>query len=160
MKCSLAISNFLGEISVFPILLLSSMSLHWSWIKGFLSLLAIFWNSAFKWEHLSSSPLLFTSFLFTAFCEASSDSHFAFFHFFFLGMVLSSVSCTMSWTSIHSSSGTLSIRSISYLRNLKFLKIKSISHFHLYSHKGFDLGHTWMVWWFSPFSSISVWIWQ
>ena len=29
----------------------------------------------------------------------------------------------------------------------------------LYSHKGFDLGHTWMVKWFSPLSSISVWIW-
>ena len=29
---------------------------------------------------------------------------------FFLGMVLIHVSCTMSWTSVHSSSGTLSIR--------------------------------------------------
>ena len=34
-----------------------------------------------------------------------------FLHFFFLGMVLIPVSCTMSRTSIHSSSGTLSIRS-------------------------------------------------
>ena len=53
--------------------------------------------------------LLFASLLFTAICKASSDSHFAFFHFFFLGMVLIPVSCTMSWTSVHSSSGTLSI---------------------------------------------------
>ena len=36
--------------------------------------------------------------LFTTICKASSDSHFAFLHFFFLGMVLIPVSCTMSWT--------------------------------------------------------------
>ena len=30
------------------------------------------------------SPLLFTSLLFTAICKASSDSHLAFLHFFFL----------------------------------------------------------------------------
>ena len=58
------------------------------------------------------SFLFFFAFaLFTAICKASSDSHFAFLHFFFLGMVLIPVSCTMSWTSIHSSSGTLFIRS-------------------------------------------------
>ena len=41
-------------------------------------------------------------------CKASSDNHFAYLHFFFLGMVLITASCTMSRTSIHSSSGTLS----------------------------------------------------
>ena len=51
------------------------------------------------------------SHLFTAICKASSDSHFAFLHFFFFGMVLIPVSCTMSQASIYSSSGTLSIRS-------------------------------------------------
>ena len=56
------------------------------------------------------SPLLFTSLLFTAICKPSSDSHFAFL-LFSMGMVLIPVSCTMSWTYIHSSSGTLSIRS-------------------------------------------------
>ena len=79
--------------------------------KAFLYLLAILWNSAFKWVYLSFSPLLFASLFFTAICKASSDSHFALLHFFFLGMVLIPVSCTMSQTSIHSSSGTLSIRS-------------------------------------------------
>ena len=34
-----------------------------------------------------------------------------FLHFFFLGIVLLTVSYTVSWTSVHSSSGTLSIRS-------------------------------------------------
>ena len=95
---------------VFPILLFSSISLHWSLRKAFLSLLAILWNSAFKWVYLSFSLWLFSS-LFTAICKASSDIDFAFLHFYFLGMVLIPVSCTMSRTSIHSTSGTLSIRS-------------------------------------------------
>ena len=98
---------FLKRSLVFPILLFPSISLHWSLRKAFLSLLAILWNSAFKWEYLPFSPLLFTSLLFTAICKASSDSHFAFLHFFSLGMVLIPVCCTMSWTSIHSSSGSL-----------------------------------------------------
>ena len=50
------------------------------------------------------------SLLFTAISKASSGSHFAFLHSFFLGLVLIPVSCTMSRTSIHSSSGTLSDR--------------------------------------------------
>ena len=108
MKCSLGISNVLEEITI---LLFSSISLHWSLRKAFLPLLAVLWNSAFRWVSLCFSPLPFTSLLFTAICKASSDSHFAFSHFFFLGMVLIPVSYTMSWTSVHSSSGTLSIRS-------------------------------------------------
>ena len=67
-------------------------------------------NSAFRCLYLSFSPLVFASLLFTAICKASPDSHFAFLHFFPLGMVLIPVSCTVSQTSIHSSSGTLSIR--------------------------------------------------
>ena len=102
---------FLKRSLDFPILLFSSISLHWLLRKAFLSILAILWNSAFRWEYLSFSHLLFASLLFTAVYKASSDSHFAFLHFFFLGMVLIPVSCTMSWISIHSSSGTLSIRS-------------------------------------------------
>ena len=100
---------FLKISLVFPILLFSSVSLHWLLRKAFLSLLAILWNSAFKCVYLSFSPLLFTSLLFTAICKASSDSHFAFLHFYFLGMVLIPVSCTVSQTSIHSSSGTLNL---------------------------------------------------
>ena len=61
---------------------------------------------------------------------ASSDNHFAFLHFFSLGMVLITASCTMSQTSIHSSSGTLSdLISWIYLS------------FPLYNCKGFDLCH-------------------
>ena len=66
--------------------------------------------------------------------ELNSDNHFAFLHFSFLGMVLIPVSCTMSGTSVHSSSGTLSDLVPEIYFSLP-----------LYNHKGFDLGHTWMV---------------
>ena len=85
MKCFLGVSNFLEEISVFPILLFPSISLHRSWRKAFFSLLAILWNSAFKWVYLSFSPLPLASLPISAICKASPDSHFAFLHFFFLG---------------------------------------------------------------------------
>ena len=71
----------------------------------------------------------------TAARQASLDSDFAFLHFFSLGLVLISVSCIMSRTSFHSSSGTVSIRS----RPLNLFSLP------LYDHKGFDLGLTWMV---------------
>ena len=64
MKCSLGISNFLEEISSLLILLFSSVFLHWSLRKSFLSLLAILWNSAFKWIIFSFSPLLSIDFFF------------------------------------------------------------------------------------------------
>ena len=73
---------FLKRSLVIPILLFSSIPLHWLLRKAFLSFLAILWNSAFKWEYFSFSPLLFASLLFTAICRASSDNHFAFLHFF------------------------------------------------------------------------------
>ena len=60
-------------------------------------------------------------------CKASSDNHFAFLHFLFLGMVLITASCTVSWTSIHSSSGTLS-----HLIPCIYLSLP------LYNSKGFD----------------------
>ena len=102
---------FLKISRVFPILLFSSISLHWSLRKAFLSLLAVLWNFVFKWVHLSFPPLPLASLLFSAICKASSDNHFAFLHFFFLVMVLITTFCTMAQNSIHSSSGTLSIRS-------------------------------------------------
>ena len=122
---------FLKRSLVFPILLLFSISLHWSLRKAFLSLLAILWNSAFRWVYLSFSPLPLASILFSAICKASSDNHFAFLHFFFLGVVLITASRTMSWTSIQSSS------CLSDLIPGIYLSLP------LYNHKGFDLHHTW-----------------
>ena len=99
---------FLKRSLVFPILFFSSTCLHWSLRNTLLSLLAILWNSAFKWVYLSFSPLPLAFLLFSAICKVSSDNHFAFFYFFFSGMVLITVSCTKSQTSIHNSLGTLS----------------------------------------------------
>ena len=76
---------FLKRSLLFPILLFSFISLHWSLRKAFLSLLAILWNSAFRCLYLSFSPLLLASLLFTGICKASSDSRFAFLHFFWGG---------------------------------------------------------------------------
>ena len=65
----------------------------------------------FRWIYLSFFPLPFVSLLFSAICKASSDNRFAFLRFFFLGMVLFTAFRTVLQTFIHSSSGTLSIRS-------------------------------------------------
>ena len=99
---------FLKRSLVFPILLFSSVSLHWSLRKAFLSLLAVLWNSAFKCVYLSFSPLPFASLLFSAICKASSDNHSAFLHFFLLQMILITASYTMSQSFVHSSLGILS----------------------------------------------------
>ena len=130
---------FLNRSLGFPFLLFSSIFLHCSLKKALLSLPAIFWNSAFRWVYLYLSPLLFTSLLFSAICKASSDNHFAFLHFFFFGMILATISCTVLWTSVHSSSGTLSDL-------IPWIYLPSL----LYNHKGFDLGHSWMAQWFFP----------
>ena len=110
---------FLKRSLVIPILLFSSVSLHWSLRKAFLSLLAILWNSAFKWEYLSFSPLLFASLFFTAICKASSGSHFAFLHFFPpLGWSwsLSPVQCHEPPSIIHQA---LCLSDLSKVRSLK-----------------------------------------
>ena len=108
MKCSLGISNFLQRPLVFPILLFSFISLHWSLWKAFLPLLAILWNFAFRGVYLSFSPLPLASLLFRAICKASSDNYFAFFNLFLGGMVLITTSRTMLGASVHSSSVPLS----------------------------------------------------
>jgi len=82
---------FLKRSLVFPILLFFSISLHGSLRKAFLSLLAILWNSAFKWVYLSFSPLPLASLLYITICKALSDNHFAFLHFFFFMKMVWSV---------------------------------------------------------------------
>ena len=52
---------FSKRSTVFPILLFSSISLHRSLRKAFLSLLAILWNSTFKWIYLSFYSLTLVS---------------------------------------------------------------------------------------------------
>ena len=106
MKCSLGISNFLEEI----------FSLSHSVV--FLCFFALITEEGVLISPCHSLELciqmvkfflflcLFASLLFSAICKASPDNHFAFLHFFFLGMVLITIFCTMLQTSIHISLGT------------------------------------------------------
>ena len=125
---------FLKRSLVFPILLFSSISLHWSLRKAFLSLL-ILWNSAFKWVYLSFSCLPFASLLFTAICKASWDNYFAFLHSFSWrwSWSLAPVQCH-KYPSI-----VLQAVCLSDLIPWIYFSLS------LYNHKGFDLGHTWIV---------------
>ena len=132
MKCSTEISNFLKEISS---LSHSIVFLYFFLLiteEGFLispccSLeLCIQMDLSF----LLSFAFSFSSFL--AICKTSSENHFAFLHFFFLGMVLITASYTVSWTSAHSSSGIC----LSYLIPWIYLSLP------LYNRTGFDLGPT------------------
>ena len=120
---------------VFLILLFSSISLHWSLKKAFLPLLAILWNSEFKWVYLSFSPLPFASLLFTAICKTSSENHFAFLHFFFLGW-----SWPLPPEQFHEPlSIVLQALCLSDLIPWIYLSLP------LYNCKGFDLGLTWIA---------------
>ena len=82
MKCSLGISNFLEEISSL------SHSVVFLYFFALIAEEGFLISSTFRCLYLSFSPLLFTSLLFTAICKAFPDSHFAFLHFFSMGMVL------------------------------------------------------------------------
>ena len=126
--------SFLKRSLVFPILLSSSISLHWSLRKVFLSLLAILWHSVFRWEYLSFSPLPFTSVLFSAICKASSDNHFAFL-------------LSFSWNGfdhclLHNARNLHPY----FFRNClpDLVPWIYLSHL-LYNYKWFYLGHTWIV---------------
>ena len=124
---------------VFPILLLSSIFLHCSLKKVFLSFLDILWNSAFSWAYLSLSPLPFHSLLFSPICKGSSDNNFAFLHFFSLGLFhsLPPIQCYKPPSIV-----------------LQALCLQDLipwiySSPPLYNQKEFDLGyigHTWMDW--------------
>ena len=84
MKYSLGISNFLEEISSLSHSVVFLYSFEIFHLKRLFILLAVLWNSILR-VYLSFSPLPFISLLFTAICKASSDSHFAFLHFFSWG---------------------------------------------------------------------------
>ena len=103
MKCYLGISNFLEEISSLPhsIVFLCSFALITE--EGFLISPCYSLKLRSNGYFLLCFSLLFFSQLFVR--------TFAFLRFLFLGMVLITASYTVSRTSIHSSSGTLSIRS-------------------------------------------------
>ena len=66
---------------VFLFLLFSSTALHRSVRKAFLSLLAVLWNSAFRWIYFSFSPLPFASLLFLSYFQGLLKQPFLFFAF-------------------------------------------------------------------------------
>ena len=111
MTCSLGISNFLEEISSLSHSVVFFYFFALITEEGFLISPGYSLELYIQTGYLFFSPLLFASLLFTAICKTSSGNYFAFLHFFSMGMFLIPVSCTMSQTSVHSSSGSLSIRS-------------------------------------------------
>jgi len=98
MKCSLDISNFLEEISSLShsIVFLYFFALITE--EGFLISPCYSLELCIQMGISFFSPLPLASLLFSAICKASSDNHFAFSHFFFLGMVLITASYTISGT--------------------------------------------------------------
>ena len=120
---------------VFPILLFSSISLHWSLRKAFLPLLAILWNSAFRWVYLSFSPLPFTSLLSQLFVSPPQSTILPF---------CISFSWRWSWSlpPVQCHKPPSIVLQALCLPNL--IPWIYLSH-PLYNHKGFDLGHTWMI---------------
>ena len=140
MKCSLGISNFLEGISSISY----SIAFLYFFVliteEGFLiSLSLLFFGTVYSIGYIF--PFLFClSHLLFSQLFVSPPRTFAFLHFFFLDMVLITASCTVSQTSVHSSSGTLS--------NLIPWIYFSLP---LYNHKGFDLGHIWMAYSFPYF---------
>ena len=80
---------FLNRSLVFPILLFSSISLHCSLKKSFLTSSCYFLGFCIQMVVSFLLSLPFASLHFSAICKASSDNYFALLHFFFLGMVWS-----------------------------------------------------------------------
>jgi len=102
---------FLKRSLVLPFQLLSFYFFAFFIEEGLLVSLCYSLNSTFSWVYLFFSSLLFTSLLSSDICKVSSGNHLAFLPFFFFGMVLLTASYTILQTSVHSSPGTLFIRS-------------------------------------------------
>ena len=96
MKCSLGISNFLVETSSLSHSVVFLYFFPLITEEGFLISPCYSLELCIQMGISFFFPLLFTFLLFTAICKPSLDSHFAFSHFFSMGMVLIPVSCTMS----------------------------------------------------------------
>ena len=132
MKCSHGISNLLEEIS----------SLSHSIV--FLYFFALITEEGFLISpcylelcvQMDISFLFFFAFhfsSFTAICKASSDNHFTFLHFFFLGMVTGSLS------PVQGHEPPFIVHQALCLSNLILYIYLSLL---LYNLKGFDLGYT------------------
>ena len=157
MTCSLGISDFLEEISSLYILLFSSISLHFHW--GRLSYLSLLF-----FETLHSNGYIFLFLL----CL----SHLFFYQLFVRPpqtIILPfwiSVSWGWSWSlppiQCHKPLSIFFMQSVYQIKSLESLQAPRLSDLipwiylslTLYNCKGFDLGHTWIISWFSLLSSL------
>ena len=126
---------FLKRSLVFPILLFSSTSLHWSLRKALLSLLTILWNSAFKWIYLAFLLCLYLLFFSQLFVRPPQTAIVSFSISFSWGW-----SWSLTLVQCHEPPSIIP-------EALCFSDLIPWIYFSLplYNHKGFDLGHTWMV---------------
>ena len=132
---------FLEKSLVFPILLFSSISLHWLLRKPFLSLLAILWNlhsNGYIFPFLLCFLLLFFSQLFV---RPPQTAILVFCISFSWGW-----SCSLSPVQCHEPP--------SIVHQALYQIIPWFYCSVLYNRKRFNLFHTWMVQWFSLLSSI------
>ena len=140
---------FLKRPLVFPSLLFSSISLHWSLRKAFLSFSLLFFGTLHSDIYLSFLPLPLASLLFSTICNACSENQFAFYisfpwRWFWLPPP---VQCYEPLPIV------LQAFCVSDL--IPWIYV-SLPLYNLIR----DLSHNWMVKWFSLVSSIYVWIWQ
>ena len=125
---------------VFSILLFSSIFLHWSLRKPFLFLLAILWNSAFKWVYISCSPLPLAFLISQLFVRPPQTTILPFCISFSWGW-----SWSLPLVQCHKPpSIVLQALCLSDLIPWIYLSLL------LYNCKGFDVAHIWMFQWFSP----------
>ena len=117
---------FLKRSLVFAVLLFSSICIDH---LGRVSHLSLLFFGTLRSDGDIFPFLLCLLPLFSAICKASSDNHFAFLHFFFLIMVLTSAFCHKP------PSIALQALWLSHLVPWICLSLP------LYNHKGFDLGH-------------------
>ena len=125
MKCSLAISNFLEEISSISHYIVFLYFFALITEEGFLISPHYSLEICIQMCISFLSPLPLASLLFSAICESSSDNHIAFLHFFSWG-----------WSWSLPPSIVLQALCLSDLIPWNYLSLL------LYSHNGFDLGHT------------------
>ena len=127
-----------------------SVYLHCYLRLSYFSLL--FFGTLYSDEYIFSFLICF-ALLFSAICKAFSDNHFDFLHFYFMGIVLITTSCTMLQTSVYCSSGALSTRSnpltlfvtstvYTYIYIHMYTYIYIHTYMYMYIYKGFYVGHT------------------
>ena len=85
-KMFLGITNFLEEISNLSLFVVFLYFFALITEEGFLISPCYSLELCIQMGMSSFSPLPFASLLFSTICKASSDNHFTFLHFFFLGM--------------------------------------------------------------------------